>query len=115
MSAVEEWVSMLEAAGELTPDAVDRIVSVHGDRGQQAIEAVGERRVKAYRDFTIVVGHDDEYVVEDGGCTCADSEYNLDATDPEQLCWHAIAVRIAEAIEATDDHDMWYSDVRDFL
>jgi predicted nucleic acid-binding Zn finger protein len=115
MSAVDEWVAMLEDAGELTPDAVDRIVSVHGDRGQQAIEAVGEQRVKAYRDFTVVVGHDDEYVVEDGGCTCADSEYNLDAEDPEELCWHAIAVRIAEAIDATDDHDMWYSDVRDFL
>ena len=115
VTAVEEWVADLEAAGELTPDAVSAIVDVHDDRGHQAIEAVGESRVKQYRDFTVVVGHDDEYIVEDGGCTCADSEYNLDADDPDQLCWHAIAVRVAEAIDAVDEHDMWYSEVREFL
>jgi len=115
VSAVDEWERLLSEAGELTPEAVDSIISLHGDRGQRALDAVGEGRVKEYRDFTVVVGHDDEYVVEDDGCTCKDAEYNLDATDPEQLCWHAIAVRIARAIGATDEHDMWYSDVRDFL
>lgn len=115
MSAVDEWERRLSEAGELTPEAVDRIIGLHGDRGNRAIEAVGEGRVKEYRDFTVVVGHEDEYVVEDDGCTCKDSEYNLDAADPEQLCWHAIAVRIARAVGATDEHDMWYSDVRDFL
>jgi predicted nucleic acid-binding Zn finger protein len=115
VTAVEEWQDTLAAAGELTPEAVARIVAVHGDRGQRAIEAVGEGRVKEYRDFTVVVGHADEYVVEDGGCTCKDSEYNLDPTDPEQLCWHAIAARVALAIDAADHHDMWYSDVREFL
>ncbi len=115
MPAVDEWTERLREAGELTPEIVDRIVSLHDDRGQQAIEAVAEQRVKAYRDFTVVVGHAEEYIVEDDGCTCKDSEYNLEADDPDQLCWHAIAVRIAEAIGETDDHDMWYSDVRDFL
>jgi predicted nucleic acid-binding Zn finger protein len=115
VTAVDEWEATLAAAGELTPAAVDRIIAVHGDRGSRAIEAVGEGRVKAYRDFTIVVGHEDEYVVEDGGCTCKDAEYNLDASDPDQLCWHAIAVRIAESIGEAEEHDMWYSDVRDFL
>ena len=115
VSAVDEWEQRLSEAGELTPEAVDRIIGLHGDRGQRAIDAVGEGRVKEYRDFMIVVGHDDEYVVEDDGCTCKDAEYNLDATDPEQLCWHAIAVRIARAVDAVDEHDMWYSDVRDFL
>jgi len=113
--AVDEWTEDLHETGELTPEIVDRITSVHGDRGQQAIEAVAEQRVKAYRDFTVVVGHAEEYIVEDDGCTCKDSEYNLEADDPDQLCWHAIAVRIADAIDETDDHDMWYSDVRDFL
>ena len=106
---------MLAEAGRLTPDAVSAIVAVHGNRGQRAIEAVGEHRVKRYRDFTVVVGYDDEYVVEDGGCTCADSEYNLDPEDPADLCWHVIAVYIATAIGAVDEHDMWYSDVREFL
>jgi len=115
VTAVDDWEHALAAAGELTPGVVDRIIRLHGDRGQRAIEAVGEGRVKAYRDFTVVVGHEDEYVVEEDACTCKDAEYNLDPTDPEQLCWHAIAVRIARAIGAIDEHDMWYSDVRDFL
>ncbi|MFB6074955.1 MAG: hypothetical protein ABEJ89_08085 [Haloarculaceae archaeon] len=115
MTAVDEWEHALREAGELTPETVERVVAVHGDRGQRAIEAVGEERVKQYRDFTVVVGHEDEYVVEDDGCTCADAEYNLDPADPEQLCWHAIAARVARAVGAVDEHDMWYSDVRDFL
>ncbi|MDS0279130.1 hypothetical protein NDI85_15120 [Halomicroarcula sp. S1AR25-4] len=115
MTAVDDWVALLESEGTLSPEAVTAIVDAHGDRGQRAIEAVGESRVKGYRDFTVVVGYEDEYIVEDGGCPCADAEYNLDSEDPDDLCWHAIAVRIAEAIDAVDDHDMWYSDVRDFL
>ena len=115
MTAVDAWEQTLAEVGELTPETVDPIVTLHGDRGQRAIEAVAENRVKEYRDFTVVVGHRDEYVVENDGCTCKDAEYNLDAADPEQLCWHAIAVRIARAIDETDEHDMWYSDVRDFI
>jgi predicted nucleic acid-binding Zn finger protein len=115
VNPVEEWQADLAAAGELTPDVVDRITSVHGDRGASAIEAVSEGRVKQYRDFTVVVGHREEYVVEDGGCTCKDAEYNLDSEDPTQLCWHALAVAVAERIGAVDHHDMWYSEVREFL
>ncbi|MFC6726372.1 hypothetical protein ACFQE1_18790, partial [Halobium palmae] len=99
----------------LTPEAVSAIVSEHGDRGAQAIEAVSESRVKEYRDFTVVVGHEDEYVVEDGGCTCKDRVYNLSREDPEARCWHALAVDVARALGVVDYHDMWYSDVREFL
>jgi predicted nucleic acid-binding Zn finger protein len=115
VSAVEEWQRMLADAGELSGEVVESILGVHGDRGARAIEAVSEGRVKEYRDFTVVVGHTDEYVVEGGGCTCKDSEYNLDAADPTQMCWHVLAVEIARRIDAVDHHDMWYSDVRDFL
>lgn len=115
MSGVESWQASLAEAGELTGPVVDQIVAVHGDRGRRAIDAVGERRVKDYRDFTVVVGHGDEYIVEDGGCTCEDSRYNLDDDDPSALCWHVIAVAIAERIAALDHHDMWYSEVREFL
>ena len=115
MTSVDKWERTLARAGELTPESVEHITGIHGDRGQQAIEAVGEQRVKEYRDFTVVVGHRAEYVVENDGCTCKDAEYNLDSEDPEQLCWHAIAVRIARALDATDQHDMWYSDVHEFL
>jgi len=111
----EDWQTTLEAAGELTPEITDRILAVHGDRGRRAIEAVTESRVKAYRDFTVVVGHGDEYIVEDDGCTCEDATYNLDDEDPTDLCWHAIAVAIAERIDAMDHHDMYYADVREFI
>lgn len=112
---VDDWRTGLDDAGKLTPEAAAAIVETHGDRGQRAIEAVGERRVKQYRDFTVVVGHAAEYVIEEGNCTCKDAAYNLDPDDPEQRCWHAIAVDIAERIDAVDHHDMWYSEVRDFL
>ena len=115
MTAVDDWQAALAEAGSLSPDVVERIISVHGSRGRKAIEAVGEGRVKAYNDFTVVVGHEDEYIVEDGGCTCDDAQYNLDAEDPEQLCWHAIAVAVAERVGAMDAHAMWYSEVRELL
>ena len=115
MSGVEDWRDALASAGELTGPIVERILAVHGDRGRRAIEAVTEGRVKQYRDFTVVVGHEDEYVVENGGCTCKDSAYNLDPTDPSQRCWHALAVDVAAGIDAVDYHDMWYSEVREFL
>ena len=112
---VDRWQSALEAAGELTPALVEQIARVHGDRGVRAIEAVAERRVKEYRDFTVVVGHEDEYVVEGGTCTCKDTTFNLDPEDPTALCWHVIATKIARRIGTVDHHDMWYSDVREFL
>ena len=115
VSTVEDWREALAESEALTPAVVKTILAVHGDRGKRAIEAVTEHRVKAYRDFTVVVGHGDEYIVEGGECTCADSEYNLDPADPTQRCWHAIAVDIAERIGEVDHHDMWYADVREFL
>jgi len=115
VAETENWRSALAAAGELQPEIVTAILSIHGDRGNRAIDAVSERRVKRYRDFTVVVGYDEEYVIEDGGCTCKDSQYNLDTGDPSQRCWHALAVDIADRLGVVDEHDMWYSDVREFM
>ena len=111
----DDWRPRLAETGELSAPIVKAILDQHGDRGQRAIEAVTEERVKQYKDFTVVVGHSDEYVVEDESCTCEDATYNLDPDDPTQRCWHALAVTIATRIDAVDHHDMWYSDVRDFL
>ncbi|QGN08051.1 hypothetical protein Hrd1104_12590 [Halorhabdus sp. CBA1104] len=115
VTGLEEWQAALAEAGELTADVVDRITTVHDSRGVRAIEAVAEDRVKEYEDFTVVVGHSDEYVIEGGGCTCEDAAYNLDPDDPTALCWHVLAVKIAREIDAVDHHDMYYSDVRDFV
>jgi predicted nucleic acid-binding Zn finger protein len=111
----EDWRAALRAEGRLTPGVVDAIVGTHRKRGQRAIEAVSEGRVKRYRDFTVVVGYDDEYIVEEGQCTCKDAEYNLDQSDPRERCWHSLAVDIADALGEVDYHDMWYSEVREFL
>ncbi|WP_435196489.1 hypothetical protein [Natronomonas sp. EA1] len=115
MTGVDEWTALLAEEGRLSPAAVDAILTTHGERGATAIEAVGESRVKEYRDFTVVVGHAEEYIVEDGACECRDAQYNLDSEDPDQLCWHVIAVAIARRVGAVDHHDMWYSEVREFL
>ena len=115
MTGAEDWKDELAEAGELTPPIVQAVLDAHGDRGSRAIEAVSEGRVKQYRDFTVVVGHADEYVVEDGGCTCADSAYNLEGNDEGKRCWHAIAVDIAQRVGRVDHHDMWYSEVREFI
>lgn len=115
MASREDWRSALNDAEELTPDAVALLLETHGDRGRRAIDAISEARVKQYLDFTIVVGHQDEYIVEAGECTCKDSEYNLDADDPDQRCWHSLAVEIAEQIGAIEDHDLWYAEVRDLI
>jgi predicted nucleic acid-binding Zn finger protein len=115
VNSVEEWKAALSSAGELTPAVADAIVSTHDDRGQRAIEAVSEGRVKQYNDFTVVVGRSDEYIVENGGCTCKDAEYNLDPEDPTDLCWHVLAVEIARPLDQVDHHDMYYSEVREFL
>lgn len=95
--------------------AVELLLSEHGGRGRRAIDAVSEERVKQYLDFTVVVGHGDEYIIENGRCNCKDAAYNLDPDDPSQQCWHALAVDIADRIDAIDHHDLWYAEVRDFL
>lgn len=112
---VDRWKDNLDERGALTPAIVEEITRYHGDRGRRAIEAVAEGRVKRYLDFTVVVGHGDEYIVEADGCTCKDSEYNLDSSDPTDLCWHVLAVAIARRTDQVDEHDMWYSDVREFM
>ena len=113
--AADDWRAALAAAGELRPPVVAEIITVHGDRGSRAIEAVAEGRVKRYRDFTVVVGYREEHIVEDGGCDCRDATYNLDTSDPSERCWHALAVDIAERVDRVDHHDMWYSEVTEFL
>ena len=115
MEPVDDWEAALAASEELTGPIAAAIVEDHGDRGKRAIESVAEGRVKRYRDFTVVVGHEDEYIVEEGECGCADAAYNLDPDDPTERCWHAIAVDVADAVGAVDHHDMWYSEVREFL
>ena len=93
---------------------VETLLQKSGTREKKALEAIHEDRVKQYRDFTVVVGYNDEYIVEDSMCTCKNSEYNT-KSDMNKKCWHLLAVDLAERTGSIDYHDMWYSEVRDLL
>ncbi|MGA9141593.1 MAG: SWIM zinc finger family protein [Methanocella sp.] len=104
MNALEE----LAAAGELTEEIEKRIAREYGIRGRKAIEAVKAGRVKKYRDFFVVEGKGDRYVIEGDFCTCRDYLYRLSKNGG--LCYHSLAVRIAAFTGQYEQVDEWYSD-----
>ncbi len=65
------WQKM-ERGGVLTPEFRACIEQAYGERGKKALMAVDSGQVKRYLDFFVVVGHSDEYIVEDDFCTCSD-------------------------------------------
>lgn len=115
MADQPDWLARFSDAAALTPAGVEALLASHGAGGRRAIEGVADGRVKQYRDFTVVVGHEAEYIVEGDNCTCADMRYNLDASDPTQRCWHQLAVQIARTIDAVEEYDIYYGDVASLL
>lgn len=115
MNPFDAWRHDLMLEEELTADIIDRIRGVHGDRADRALKGLAEDRVKQYNDFTVVVGHRDEYIIEAQSCTCEDYQYNLDPEDPTDQCWHVIAAEIADILDEADTYNMWYADMRDFI
>ena len=104
MSALD----VLRSAGSLTGELEQRIIREYGNRGQRAIELVRAGKVRKYRDFFVVEGKGDLYVVEGDFCTCRDYLYRLSRNGG--LCYHSLAVRIAEATGQYERVDEWYSD-----
>jgi predicted nucleic acid-binding Zn finger protein len=82
----------------------------YGNRGNKGLEIAEEMRVKRYRDFYVVVGETDEYIVEETLCTCKD--FLFTASRNLTKCSHMIAVEIAEQEGLVDVIDAWYQDVR---
>jgi predicted nucleic acid-binding Zn finger protein len=94
----------------LLTDAFERIIELkYGKRGKKGLEIAKERRVKRYKDFYVVVGETDEYIVEDALCTCRDFLFN--ASRNVAKCSHMIAVEIAEREGWIDAINAWYQDV----
>lgn len=92
-------------------DAFKRQVELeYGNRGKKGLEIAEERRVKRYRDFYVVVGETDEYIVEETLCTCKD--FLFTASRNITKCSHMIAVEIAEQEGLIDVINAWYQDVR---
>jgi len=88
-----------------TPDFRACVEQAYGERGRKALMAVDAGQVKRYLDFFVVVGHSDEYIVEDDFCTCSDFLFR------GRECWHILAVRIAERTGRYESYDLWYQDV----
>ncbi len=101
-------LDVLGAAGSLTEELEQRIVREYGNRGRKAIDLVRAGKVKKYRDFFVVEGKGDRYVVEGDFCTCRDYLYRLSRNGG--LCYHILAVRIAGATGQYEQVDEWYSD-----
>jgi len=95
----------------LFSDAFKRQVELeYGNRGNKGLEIAEEMRVKRYKDFYVVVGETDEYIVEETLCTCKD--FLFTASRNITKCSHMIAVEIAEREGLIDVINAWYQDVR---
>ncbi|WP_424359103.1 SWIM zinc finger family protein [Methanocella sp. MCL-LM] len=103
MSAID-----LLTPGKIDGDVVSAIIQEYGTRGKNAVELVLAGKVKKYRDFFVVQGRKDQYVVEGDFCTCRDYLYRLAKQDG--VCYHSLAVKIASATGQYEEVDAWYSD-----
>ncbi len=97
--------TLLRQRQKLDDEIQHLIEEIYGERGRKAIAAVKYGNVKRYRDFFIVVGQSDEYVVENDYCTCNDFVYR------SRECWHIIAVKIARETGNYEDYNLWYQDI----
>lgn len=105
MSVLED----IRKGGQMTPDQEKLVVQEHGARGKKALDVIRAGRVKKYRDFFVVQGKESQYVVEGDFCTCRDYLYRLSQKDG--LCYHILAVKIAEATGQYEPVEEWYSDL----
>lgn len=101
---VEELISCLRSEQTLSLPLREEIIRIFGSRGKKALKAIDESRIKKYRDFFVVVGTSDEYIVEDEFCTCPDFSFR------GGRCWHVLAVRIASLTGDYEEIDLWYQD-----
>jgi predicted nucleic acid-binding Zn finger protein len=101
---VDEIFCQLCAERKLTPVLRHEILSNFGDRGRKALRAIDEKRVKKYRDFFVVVGTTDEYIVDEDFCSCRDFIFR------RGRCWHVLAANIASITGDYEEIDLWYTD-----
>ncbi|MDD1678352.1 MAG: SWIM zinc finger family protein [Methanomicrobiales archaeon] len=92
----------IRCSRSLTPARREALIEHYGERGRKALKVVEERRVKKYCDFFVVVGYNDEYVVDEEFCTCSDFLFR------GRECVHLLAVRVACATDCYERYDSWY-------
>lgn len=101
---MNDLMERIAKEGRITDDLRQEIRSTFGSRGERALAAIDERRVKQFLDFTVVMSSLKEYVVEDDICTCGDFLFR------GRVCWHILAVRLAAATGNFVVEDSWYQE-----
>ena len=101
---MNDLMDRIAKEGRLTGALRDEVRSTFGSRGERALAALDERRVKQFLDFTVVLSSSKEYVVEDDICTCGDFLFR------GRGCWHILAVRLAAATGSFVMEGSWYQD-----
>jgi predicted nucleic acid-binding Zn finger protein len=89
-------------AGTIPERTRRAVLECYGEQGRRALAAAEAGSVKRYLDFVVVVGTRDEYIVEDGLCTCDRSLIR------NGFCWHQLAARIAVLAGLCEEYDLWY-------
>ena len=94
---------------QMTEDQLTRLSTVFGSRFAKAQEVLNERRTKKYafepsgRIVWIVVGREREYLVMPAADFCSCDDFYFRVMDKKiHLCYHLIAQKLAEALEAYD-------------
>jgi predicted nucleic acid-binding Zn finger protein len=80
------------------------VLQKYGRRGERALSALDEHRVKKYNDFYVVESTSREHIIDEDFCTCGDFLYR------GQECWHLIAVRLARETDRFVTIDSWYQE-----
>jgi predicted nucleic acid-binding Zn finger protein len=91
-----------EPACLVTYELESVLIERYGPRGKKALKVVEESRVKRYFDFFVVVGYNDEYVVDEEFCTCNDFLFR------GRECVHLLAVRVARETGCYERYESWY-------
>ncbi|MEM1689409.1 MAG: SWIM zinc finger family protein [Candidatus Hadarchaeales archaeon] len=94
-----ELFGLLRKERKLSGEVRRKIIELYGSRGEKAIEAVEQRRVRKQGRRWFVRGKSGEYEVVKNFCSCPDYVMNI-ATEKAKvdMCYHALAKEIAEAI-----------------
>jgi predicted nucleic acid-binding Zn finger protein len=104
---LEDICKIVRAEGKISETHVSRLSETFGQRGNKALEALNEGRIKKYifqpsgRVVWIVVGKNRDYLVmpEIDYCSCYDFYFQFDSG---HVCYHIIAQKLAEAIDMFD-------------
>jgi predicted nucleic acid-binding Zn finger protein len=101
---MKDIIKRISETRELSADQREEVISFFGKRGEKALAAIDDQRVKKYLDFFVVESETSEYVIDEDFCTCGDFLYR------GRECWHLLAVRLAGASGSFVRVETWYQE-----